>query len=280
MAKFKIGGLGLELISLRKDLENPLLPFYTEEYFNADIEINTCEEKRNLAIEQPILLDYGIKWYISSDDENKIVIKLNADDGYEYPFILEANQDWKKAWISCPKSDQNFLIGGPFGEIIYRNRILFYQGIVLHAAAIQWQGKGIVFSAPAGTGKTTQAKLWVKHKGASILNGDRPAIRVEDDKAYVYGTPWSGSSSDFSNQKAPIQAFIMIEQGNENTIRRIEGMEAISMVLPRCFLPFYDENMMKLAMSNIERIVKVTSFYHMKCKPDREAVEMVYEWVK
>ncbi|WP_370839368.1 hypothetical protein [Intestinibacter bartlettii] len=33
--------------------------------------------------------------------------------------------------------------------------------------------KGILFSAPSGTGKSTQADLWEKYENAEIINGDR-----------------------------------------------------------------------------------------------------------
>ena len=44
--------------------------------------------------------------------------------------------------------------------LLHQNR-----GLLLHASFIRWQGSGILFSAPSGTGKSTQANLWVQHQG-------------------------------------------------------------------------------------------------------------------
>lgn len=38
------------------------------------------------------------------------------------------------------------------------------QGFQLHASVINWKDKGILFSAPSGTGKSTQADLWKNMK--------------------------------------------------------------------------------------------------------------------
>ena len=51
--------------------------------------------------------------------------------------------------------------------------LLKYDGLLLHSSFIRWRGEGILFSAPSGTGKSTQADLWVKYEDAEILNGDR-----------------------------------------------------------------------------------------------------------
>lgn len=59
--------------------------------------------------------------------------------------------------------------------------LLSRQGLLLHASFIRWQDRGILFSAPSGTGKSTQADLWVRHRGAEVINGDRAALRRSAD---------------------------------------------------------------------------------------------------
>ena len=72
--------------------------------------------------------------------------------------------------------------------------LLEHRAFQLHASVIDWQGQGILFSAPSGTGKSTQADLWQTHAGATILNGDRAVIRWLDSQYRVYGSPYAGSS--------------------------------------------------------------------------------------
>lgn len=60
--------------------------------------------------------------------------------------------------------------------------------LVLHCAYMQREGKAILFSAPSGTGKTTQATLWEKHRGTRVVNGDKALIRRVDGYAAVIYT--------------------------------------------------------------------------------------------
>ena len=46
--------------------------------------------------------------------------------------------------------------------------LLKYNGIILHSSFINFENKAILFSAPSGTGKSTQADLWKKYKNAEI----------------------------------------------------------------------------------------------------------------
>ena len=56
-------------------------------------------------------------------------------------------------------------------------------GFLMHGAVIQWKDKAYMFTAPSGTGKTTHIRLWRKYlgQGVSIINGDKPFIRIVDD---------------------------------------------------------------------------------------------------
>ena len=59
------------------------------------------------------------------------------------------------------------------------------------ASFIRWQGRGILFSAPSGTGKSTQANLWVQHQGAEVINGDRAALRQVGGRWQAFGLPYA-----------------------------------------------------------------------------------------
>lgn len=46
-----------------------------------------------------------------------------------------------------------------FGVICLEHLLNMHHGFILHSSFIRWKGKGIVFTAPSGTGKSTQADL-------------------------------------------------------------------------------------------------------------------------
>ena len=90
----------------------------------------------------------------------------------------------------------NFAPGTPvdsLGNILRMipiRRILLHHGVLfLHASQVAIGDTGILFTAPSQTGKTTQAKLWNRHRGAEIICNDRTLT----DCNLTYGFPVDGS---------------------------------------------------------------------------------------
>lgn len=159
--------------------------------------------------------------------------------------------------------------------LAFEDVLVNHQGFILHSSFISWQNNGILFTAPSGTGKSTQADLWKKYEDADIYNGDRTIIRKIEGKYYGFGSPYAGSSGIYRNESAPIKAIVVIEQGPDNVIRRLHGREA--------FLPLFRETLMNTW--NKEYMEKMTDLlmdavcqipvYHLFCRPDQDAVNTV-----
>jgi hypothetical protein len=150
-------------------------------------------------------------------------------------------------------------------------------GIQIHCSSIDYNGKGIIFSAPSGTGKSTHVRLWQELYGnaLTVINDDRPAIRYIDGVPMLCGTPWSGTSDNFTNRIVPLYAIVMLEQAPVNSMERLSGPGALQMLMPRCFLPYFDSELMAEALDTLERLIKDVPVYLLKCRPDYEAVELV-----
>lgn len=282
MQRFEIANLAMEIDSDKQIFFDRFSPFVScsSEAPDLKIHINGCNE-----ISEPegkLIIDQDIKWVHRPDCDNEISIYACREGSDKIVFTLEADRYWKNIHITYLEDEcrVEYAVTGILGSILFRNSILFHQGVVIHASAVEWNGRGILFSAPSGTGKSTQARLWKENMGARILNDDCPCIRRAEDKNYVYGTPWSGSSDEFINDCAPISAIIVLEQSDENIIQRLESNAAVSMLMPRCFLPFYNRDIMNLALNNFENIISSTPVYLLKCRPDIEAVELVHQCVK
>jgi hypothetical protein len=198
--------------------------------------------------------------------------------------ILNVNFDFNEALlqhvIPLEKSSTTMMYNlneDSLFRVLFRFKVLFHQGIVLHSSAIKYHDQAILFTAPSGTGKTTMGHLWKQHKDAVILNGESPAIRMIGDHPVVFGTPWSGSKPEFVNDSAPLKAIVVLEQAPENKIRKLDAYEYLSRVLPRVYLPYFDESLMNRALKNFEMIVESVPVYLLQCRPDQEAVELVHQ---
>jgi len=281
MQRFNVAGLTIEIVhnkSLALDKFNSFLYFGGEA---PDITVNVNGYKHIPSPQGVMVLDEKIKWVKNLNEKGNSSIYLCKEGPDDIAYLLNVNNEWNKASIMYQEADFNadWAVTGPLSEILFRNRILFNKGLVLHASAVQFEGKGILFSAPSETGKTTQANLWCSEMGATLINNDRPAVKVIGSKAYVYGTPWSGSISECNNSYAPLDAIVMLEQANENSIIKLNTKEAILKLMPRCFLPYYDSYLMNIAIDNLEDILQKSPVYLLRCRPDRKAVQLVYKTI-
>jgi len=281
MQKFKISGVTIEIIHnklLNLDKFNPFV-YLGED--TPDITVKVIGSKYIPSPRGKIVLDEKLKWIKNVEENKDSSVYICKEEPDEIAYLLNINDEWNKASIMYQEDDFNAecAVTGPLGEILFRNRILFKKGLVLHASAVEYEGKGILFSAPSETGKTTQAMLWCKEMGAALINNDRPAVKVIEGKPYVYGTPWSGSISECNNRYAPLTAIIMLEQAAENSICRLNTNEAVKRLMPRCFLPYYDGDLMNIGVNNLENLLQKVPIYRLKCRPDRKAVELVYKTI-
>ena len=156
------------------------------------------------------------------------------------------------------------------------HRIVQHHGVILHASFICVEGKAILFTAPSGTGKSTQASLWCNERNASLINGDRAAIIVENDHIFACGIPFSGSSGVSKSAKLPLTAIVYLSQAKENICDELTGLKAFRKVWEGCSVNVWDKNDVSVASDTVMKIVEKVSVFHFACRPDREAVDVLY----
>ncbi len=281
MKKYFIADLPINIETDQNDITNRFADFEKENYLVPNLEVKVNRVNYINEASGEIIIDDTIRWTKTNGENNETNISIYTKDRGIIT-SLDTNEEWSLAEIKFLLVDNEWewKVTNPLFEILFRNCLINNDGIVIHASAIEWEGQAIVFTAPSETGKTTQSNLWKKYMGAKVLNGDRPAIKITDNGVNVYGTPWSGSSSEFINNKVPLGAIILLEQALENSIRKLKLSEALNLIMPRFFLPYNDKKMMDKALNTIEKIIQLSPVYLLKCRPDKEAVELVYEAVK
>lgn len=155
--------------------------------------------------------------------------------------------------------------------------LLRHNCAILHASFIRWQGKGILFSAPSGTGKSTQASLWEEYLGAKILNGDRAGIRYVNGEWTAYGLPYAGSSHIFHNESARICAIVILRKGPENRIWLMTRMEALQNLLPELSAHIWSPAFMNQVLDIAGGLLRKIPVYCLECRPDYGAVQLLHD---
>lgn len=167
------------------------------------------------------------------------------------------------------------------GSEFYR-KFIRKGGIMLHASAVEVDGRAYLFSANSGTGKSTHTKQWQKYFGedrALIINDDKPAIRKEASGWTAYGTPFSGKTDENLNRKALLQGVCMLERGEKNTIERIGVWEAIPLLMRQTIVP-RNEELAGALLDLLDQLISEVPIYRMKCNISEEAVLTAYGMMK
>lgn len=156
--------------------------------------------------------------------------------------------------------------------LLVEHLVVEADGVILHCSYIDHKGKGILFTAPSGTGKSTQAELWRSLRGADIINGDRAAIRLADGQTLAMGIPFCGSSAYCENRTLPLAAVVYLGQAPQTTIRQRKGFEAFRRVWEGCNINRWDREDMAKASQTVMNILAKVPVFELCCTPDESAV--------
>lgn len=153
-------------------------------------------------------------------------------------------------------------------------------GFLFHSSYIRCGDAAILFTAPSGTGKSTQADLWCRLRGAELINGDRSAVVVKDGRVAVYGIPYSGSSGVSKNETLPLRVIVRLTQAPVTKIERLTGLNAFRHVWEGCCVNTWNRDDMSRCMQTVMDVVKQVPVFHLACTPDESAVIALEEALK
>ena len=237
---------------------------------------------------------YGIRCSISGlgNGPNYVVKReepltggfLVASENWNYQTIVDdcvesskiPDWNWKRQFMKGGILDEDnewieLFLAGFYSFSTLQNTMM------IHASAVKYQDKAILFTAPSGTGKTTQAELWRDFVGAEILNGDRVFIKStgSEERLYAWGSPWAGSSPYIVNDSAEVAAIVVLEQAPENSLRKMDVAEAMMHLSSNSFLPMWDARCLEGMLGVMDLVLRKVPVYKLACRPDEEAVELV-----
>ncbi len=146
-------------------------------------------------------------------------------------------------------------------------------GILLHASFIAWENRAILFTAPSGTGKSTQAELWRSLRGARVLNGDRSVVRKGPSGFEALGVPFSGSSGICHTARLPLAAIVYLSQAGNTTVTLLRGARAFRAIWEGCSLHTWCSADVERCSRTVSELAASVPVYHLACTPDVSAVE-------
>lgn len=156
---------------------------------------------------------------------------------------------------------------------------------LFHSAVVSYKGRGYMFLGKSGTGKSTHARLWLKHiEGSELMNDDNPVVRFYDDVdgkpgAVVYGSPWSGKTPCYRNVQAPVGGIVLLSQAPYNKIVRLKGVQAYAALVTSISGKRWDKSVADGLHATENALAKNVPVWHLECLPDEAAARLCCESV-
>lgn len=163
---------------------------------------------------------------------------------------------------------------------VYRRiaeKLLNFDTILFHGSVIAVDGKGYLFTAKSGTGKSTHTRLWreVFEERAIMVNDDKPLLKITENGVVAYGTPWNGKHHLGKNISVPLGGICILERDKDNHIQEISYREAYTMLMQQCNRPAGAVAMVK-TMNLLDKLGAEVRFYRLGCNMDKEAAIVAY----
>ena len=157
--------------------------------------------------------------------------------------------------------------------------LLHYGRLILHASAVLYHERAILFAAPSGGGKSTQAEIWEHSLHAKVINGDKVILYDNGTNLIAYGSPIAGSSGIYRNICAPVAAIVQLEKGSENTITPMTMRDRYLLLYGEAVKSDWDadfnRSLLRLASSYPQR----TEYVRLHCLPDPSAAECLLHYL-
>ena len=235
--------------------------------------------------------DTDIDKAVNESEERTVLIHHNELTVLEYPdeYVLFFHElkSVEELHLSKDGSYAHFYCDEPSDEVRFnlfhaiRMAFLVFamqQGkVMLHSCSILFNDMVWAFSGPSGTGKSTHCDIWKRLFDTPIVNGDLNLIGIEDGVAYVYGTPWCGSSGIFENAKRRLGGIVLLKQAVDNRLEELSPEKKILYVEQRLITSVWDRTMLEKTLNIVSEIVKNIYVKRFYCNKDDEAGYRIHE---
>ena len=161
---------------------------------------------------------------------------------------------------------------------VYRKlceRALDFGRGLMHGSAFAFDGQGVLFTAPSGTGKSTHAAYWREVYGGRVqpVNDDKPLLTVNKREVLVSGTPWDGKHHLSANITVPLRAIVLLGRGETDKITRLTATAAYPLLLAQTYRPS-DPDRLAATLALMDRAIPHLSFYRMSATLSPDAARV------
>lgn len=198
-------------------------------------------------------------------------LEVHFGDGNINRAVCNADFSQNTFWLN-PACKKPVTAASTLMRSCFAQRLLYFDGISMHSSTVKCGGKGYMFLGKSGTGKSTHSRLWLKNfPGSILLNDDNPMVRKIDGEWRVYGSPWSGKTSCYVNDSAPLKGIVRLSQAPENKFTSLSGIQAWIALYPSCSIIRQDRRLNDLLTASLNALAVDVAVGSLECLPDDDA---------
>lgn len=227
------------------------------------------------------------------DEGQEIICGKTLDGNFTFSFFCDkrhtgtllCNTDFNKGQLYFPQTSESiklqaFALNNSL-MVLYALATANMQTALFHSAVIKNNGKGYMFLGKSGTGKSTHARLWLKHiEGSELLNDDNPVVRVTEDGIRVYGSPWSGKTPCHKNESVALAGIVDLSQAPYNKIEQLHGIKAYLPLLYSISGMRWNKTLADGLHQTQNTLAGNIPVWHLDCLPDEDAARLCFENIK
>ena len=206
--------------------------------------------------------------YLTEEEPDFSVTVSREDLAFEQEFL---RQEAIEEGIKIRTFTDPFLDRAAIQRKVAEN--LLHSGVLLfHGSAVALEGRGYLFTADCGTGKSTHTRFWRQVFGdrAAMINDDKPFLKITGEGVLACGAPWSGKHGLDSNITVPLKGICILRRGSENRIRPISAAEAMDMLRKQACLP-REPGDLPLWETLVKQLAETVPLWEMECTKEPEA---------
>ena len=235
------------------------------------------------------IFDTEESWILFRDGDDYFLEFKPSEYGREPFWLARIGSDFARVTVYCGKdlirkSDGKTKVLNPMRYPLDQFLMMYIlgqkEGLLVHAAGIDIDGRGFIFPGKSGAGKSALSRQFVARTDIQTLSDDRIAIRKSDGKFRAFGTPWPGDAGVAANKSAELCGIFFISHGDTNKIRMIKPQEALERLLPVTSIPWYDTEIMSRMLLLCEDMVSHVLVYELAFKPGAEVVDVLQEFMQ
>src|SRR5580704_7303438 len=117
--------------------------------------------------------------------------------------------------------------------------------------------------------------MWARNPETRVLSDDRIILRAQDNRIWMYGTPWHGDAGIASPDCAPLSGIYLLAHGDGNEQIPLSPGRAAAELFTRSFVTHHSAEGIQFTLDFLDRVAREVPCSIFFFVPDESAVEAI-----